>query len=366
MPKVTVLMSVYNGERFLREAIESILVQSFQDFEFIIIDDGSTDSTLEIIQSYDDTRIRLIENEMNLGLSRSLNRGLKLAKGQFIARQDADDVSEPERLARQVTFLETHNDVVLLGTSYQEIDTHGSLIGKRKLPCDYTEIRWSLLFFCPFVHSAVMLRKSIVLEQIGFYNEALAYAMDYDLWYRIARCLPVANLDEYLVRYRINPRSMTATYGDRVQEGIQISIANIANLLCWDKTDMVLNEARFNLFFSLLYGPCTDSNLNDVIGLTDEILQLHTVFCQSYEVSPRDRSIHCIKLCSWLSRKVIEIAYHRLAQGDFTTAKQLFTRVYQLHWPTLFKFKTFTSGVRLMIGNGLATSILRKLKEYGF
>src|SRR4051794_29608800 len=121
MPKVTVLLAVYNGERYLREAIDSILGQTFQDFEFLIINDGSTDSTREIILSYHDPRIRLVDNEDNIGQTRSLNRGLALAAGQFVARQDADDISEPERLASQVAFLEIHPEVVLLGTWYRKI-----------------------------------------------------------------------------------------------------------------------------------------------------------------------------------------------------------------------------------------------------
>src|SRR5215467_8249434 len=106
MPKVTVLLTVYNGERYLHEAIDSILGQTFQDFEFLIINDGSTDGTRELILSYHDRRIRLIDNEYNIGQTRSLNRGLVLAMGQFLARQDADDISEPDRLASQVAFLE--------------------------------------------------------------------------------------------------------------------------------------------------------------------------------------------------------------------------------------------------------------------
>ncbi len=115
-PRVTVLMSVYNGEKYLREAIDSILNQTFKDFEFLIIDDGSTDSSADIIRSYTDFRIRLIQNEKNIGLTRSLNKGLKLAKGEYIARMDVDDISLPIRFEKQVSFLDKYEDVKLVGS----------------------------------------------------------------------------------------------------------------------------------------------------------------------------------------------------------------------------------------------------------
>jgi glycosyltransferase involved in cell wall biosynthesis len=163
MPKVTMLMSVYNGARFLREAIESILGQTFRDFEFLIVDDGSTDDSREMILSYCDPRVRLVINDRNVGLPRSLNRGLDLAQGEYVARQDADDISESARLAKQVAFLDSYHDVALLGTWYRKIDEGGRIIGDRQLPCDHVRIRWCQLFFCPFVHTAIMLRKSPVL-----------------------------------------------------------------------------------------------------------------------------------------------------------------------------------------------------------
>jgi glycosyltransferase involved in cell wall biosynthesis len=305
-------MSVYNGQQYLREAIASILAQTLQDFEFLIVDDGSTDKSREVILSYDDARIQLFENQGNLGLSRSLNMGLEMAKGEYIARQDADDISEPERLAKQVAFLESHPEVALLGTWYKKIDSEGNFIGKRELPCDYTEIRWSLLFFCPFIHSAVMLRKDAVLKQIGFYNEALAYSLDYELWHRIACRLSVANLDKYLVRYRITPWSMTSTYEDRTREGNQIRLASVVHLLGWDKTDVALNQVHFSKMADLLFGSDVNLDPKEVTGVSEEVLQLHAAFCQSYEIDQRDCLIHRSKLRSQLSRRLLQIAHRYL------------------------------------------------------
>src|ERR1044071_4428932 len=140
-------MAVHNGEYYLHEAMESILRQSFCDFEFIIVDDASTDRTRELIFSFNDPRVRLVENREKLGQTRSLNRGLELAHGEFVARQDADDISEPERLAKQAGFLETKRELALLGTWYKKIDARGAALGLRELPCEWLEIRWALIFF---------------------------------------------------------------------------------------------------------------------------------------------------------------------------------------------------------------------------
>ena len=337
MPKVTVLMAVYNGERFLREAMESVLCQTFRDFQFLIINDGSTDKTRDLILSYDDTRIVLVDNKHNVGQTRTLNRGLELATGELIARQDADDVSEPERLAKQVAFLESHSKVALLGTWYKEIDVHGSVIGKRKLPCDTIDIRWSLLFFCPFVHSSVMFRKSVVSEQIGFYNEALAYSQDYELWHRIARRLPVANLPEPLVRLRTSPWSMTATYGDRVHEGHRIRIIEIQRLLGWDKIDKLENnEVKFRLMSSLIIGEPTDLHPQAAQQASKEILQLHSAFCHDYGILKNDCRMQRTKLLSQMSQRMIAIAQSALGRGEYRAARQLIFGACRLYWPALF------------------------------
>jgi glycosyltransferase involved in cell wall biosynthesis len=330
MPKVTVLMAVYNGERYLRESIESILAQAFEDFEFLIINDGSTDSTREVILSHHDPRIRLVDNDRNLGLARSLNRGLEVAEGEYIARQDVDDISEPERLAKQVIFLDSHPDVALLGTWYRELDSQGNFIKKRTLPCDYTEIRWSLLFYCPFAHSAVMLRRSAVLGQIGSYNEALTYSLDYELWLRIARRMRVGNLNEYLVTYRISPSTMTSTYGDRTREGVRIRIRNVAHLLGWDETNAARNEAQFSKMAALLFGPYTNLVPQEVNSVSKEILRLHDAFCQSYDIELRDCIIHRAKLRSQLSRRLLEMALAYFDQNDAAVARQLRSSAHRL------------------------------------
>ena len=165
-PKVSVVMSVYNGERYLREAVESILNQTFIDFEFVIIDDGSTDDTLGILERYTDPRIRLVKNGRNIGLTESLNRGIRLARGKYVARQDADDISLPERLSSQLLFLDKHRGIGLVGTSFDIIDSSGRLCEQVILPTDnetLQELLWVRNCFC---HGSVMMRKEY-LDALG-------------------------------------------------------------------------------------------------------------------------------------------------------------------------------------------------------
>ena len=350
MPEVTVLLTVYNGERYLREAIESILAQTFRDFEFLIVNDGSTDGTRAVIMSYDDPRIRLIDNRANLGQTPSLNRGLQLAAGHFVARQDADDISEPERLAKQLVYLQAHPEVALLGTWYTEIDAAGAALKTRPLPCECIDIRWSLLFFCPFVHSAVMLRRAAVLTQVGFYDEAFSYAQDHDFWHRIARRLPVANLAEPLVKVRIHPWSMTATYGERVEEGVRSSVAHLGHLLDWDNRNRRMNEVKFTQLTSLLFEPQVDFRPQDAHWAAEELLRLSAAFYRYYKMGKKERRTHRAKLRAHVSSRLIDIAYYHLGQNDRTTARRLLTEAYRQYWPAVLAKKSVRLSLHLLMG----------------
>ncbi len=205
-PGISVIMAVHNGERYLGRAMESVLGQTFGDFEFIIVDDGSTDGSSAIIRSYADPRIRSVSNGRNIGLTRSLNVALGLASGHYIARQDADDVSLPARFAKQVTYLERHPEVGLLGTGVCIIDEDGRVL-RRETPSPYPERK--LRMHNQFVHGSVMLRKS-VLDQVGPYHELFRYSQDYELWLRIAGRYTVANLTEPLYWKRRHRESVQA------------------------------------------------------------------------------------------------------------------------------------------------------------
>lgn len=208
-PLVSVLLPVYNCERYLADAIESILSQSFGDFEFIIIDDGSSDRSFEIISGFRDGRIRAFQQE-NCGLAATLNRGIGLACGQYIARQDQDDLSYPERLERQVNFMQAHPDCVLLGTWAQIMEIDRVVNRFHRHPVDEPELRYLMLFNNPFVHSSVMLRRS-ALARVGGYttDPERQPPEDFELWSRLARIGAIANIGEVLLAYREIPGSMS-------------------------------------------------------------------------------------------------------------------------------------------------------------
>ena len=209
-PKISVLMSVYNGEQFLREAIDSILQQTYRDFEFIIVNDGSQDRSEEIIRSYEDPRIRFYSNGQNLGLIPSLNRGLQMAQGEFLARLDADDVALPQRLEKQVQVLESSPEIVLTGTQMQLIDSDGKDLEVWAYPEHPLLARWVMMFNTPVSNSSVLARAQ-PMREVGGYRIEYKYAEDFDLWSRLAEHGDVVNLPEVLGKYRVHGESVTTT-----------------------------------------------------------------------------------------------------------------------------------------------------------
>lgn len=200
-PKISVLMAVYNAETYLPEAIDSILKQTFSDFEFIIIDDGSTDRTTEILQQYSnkDSRIRCFQNAENHGLATSLNRGIEIARGNYIARMDGDDISLPNRLEQQIAFMENNSQVGICGT-WTKI--FGIKKQYSKPPLHSDEIKSHLFFASPFAHPTVMMRKQVLNEYNLRYDALNQTAQDYALWAKAARYTSLANLPQVLLHYR--------------------------------------------------------------------------------------------------------------------------------------------------------------------
>lgn len=216
VPKVTVLMPVYNGEKYLREAIESILNQTFTDFEFLIINDGSTDNSVEIIESYDDPRIRLVHNESNLKLVATLNKGLELSRGEYIARMDCDDISLSKRLERQAGFMDRNPAVgissawiKLFGAGYSEI---------WRYPADDASIKARLIFESVIMHPAVIIRKEVLTKHSLYYNSNASHAEDYDLWVRCVKYTRFANIDDVLLKYRMHDKKVGKVHRGAQQE----------------------------------------------------------------------------------------------------------------------------------------------------
>lgn len=210
-PLVSVLMATRNRASFLEESIESVLAQDYEHWELLIVDDDSTDKTPALLQDYarKDTRIRIVRNESNIGLTTSLNKALMIARGAYIARLDDKDLADPRRLRLQIEFLESHPAVALVGSWVLKVEEGGTSY-VRKLPTESEEIKRALIFFNPFVHSAVMMRKS-ALDKVGGYDERWTYAQDYELYFRLAHVYDLANLPLPLVKSRHAPRSITRT-----------------------------------------------------------------------------------------------------------------------------------------------------------
>jgi len=236
-PAISVLMPVYNGEKYLREAIDSILAQTFADFEFIIVDDGSTDATSTILSEYaqKDSRIRVFTNEKNCKIATSLNRGLLAAKAPLIARMDADDWSYPERLEKQELFMRNHPEVSVLGSSVTLAEKQGVY----KSFESNEEIRAFMLFGNPIFHPTVMMRRSIVLDA-GGYCTANIPAEDYALWVHLSNNQEFLffNLTQPLVEYRESCQDALSTYrAAQIYKTFAIALG-IVSKLCLSQEDI--------------------------------------------------------------------------------------------------------------------------------
>lgn len=210
-PRVTVLMPVYNGSQYLKDAIDSILGQTFQDFHFLIINDGSTDNSVNIIESYSDQRINLVHNDRNLGLVASLNKGLTHAQGEYVARMDADDISRPERLACQVSFMDANPLVGVCGCWVKYLSRENNSVWK--LPENSEEIRCWQFHTVGVAHPSVMMRRQFFSENELFYDPYHRHIEDYELWGRAIRYMEFANIQKVLLDYRISAGQICAKNG---------------------------------------------------------------------------------------------------------------------------------------------------------
>jgi hypothetical protein len=215
-PKVTVLMPVYNGGRFLRKALDSVLTQTFTDFELLVVYDESADETATILESYSDPRIQVVTNERHLGVAGSRRRGLNCARGEYIACIDADDIALPERLQKQVNYLDSHPDVGMVASSCVIIDEDGRPTCGSTQALTPEQIYYTLAFYNCIFHCSVTLRKALVLSLGGYGSTNVAE--DYDLWARIARRAKIVQLDETLAQWRDSRANVTNSFGGPMWE----------------------------------------------------------------------------------------------------------------------------------------------------
>lgn len=272
-PLVSVLMPVYNGMPYLPMAVESILNQSFKDFELIIVDDCSTDDSLQYLKTIKDKRLNLISLQQNKGVTGALREGMARVRGKYIARLDADDIALSERLQVQIDFLDTNPKYGLVGSSVSTMDSAGVILSQNSRGVDDLEIRWKMLFKNPFVHSTVVFRKSII-DSFGL-NYAEPHAEDYHLWNDMIQHTKGCILKDLLVQYRIHDKSWTTTKSDKqsnARKGLSFKLVNqifsesgsnlfteddYTNLINWRKKGTSISKAHLEISlldaFSLVY-----------------------------------------------------------------------------------------------------------------
>jgi glycosyltransferase involved in cell wall biosynthesis len=227
--RISVILPVYNGQAYLHDAVQSILDQTSDEWEMIIIDDGSSDASTAYLQNLSDPRVRWIRQE-NRGLPAALNRAISMASGDYLARQDQDDISFPPRLQKQAAFLDAHPDVGMVGAHAVIWEVNKETDRLHEHPTNDATIKFSLLFNNPFVHSSVMIRRSVI-EEVGSYSEDKSRQPpeDYELWSRVARKFKLANIPEVLIAYREVPGSMSRTgLNPFLTRLIRITAENIA------------------------------------------------------------------------------------------------------------------------------------------
>ncbi len=320
-PEITVVMAVYNGRKTLRQAIECILNQTFHNFEYLIVDDCSTDDTVEIIQSYDDPRIRLYQNPVNLGQTRSLNVGLEQARAPYIARMDVDDWSVPTRLAAQWAFMRQHPEFSVVGTDCLVVDAANR---KKRVSrgCAGHEVILRMLYGSPINHVSVLMRTEHV-RAVGGYRPEYVIAADFDLWSRfVQQGYHITTLSETLMHYAVSDQSYSSTHsGVKNDEVMRIAHANIRHF-SGAEVDAERVTAMVRLFCDDL-AHC-DEAMVDVAEQTfrEIIAQMRPAF----RFSMPKRTVRSMLVKNyWLA------AYHLVLQRNTQAARRVIRRCVSRH-----------------------------------
>jgi glycosyltransferase involved in cell wall biosynthesis len=274
-PLISVVMSVFNGESYLGLSIESILKQTFKNFEFIIVNDGSTDKSEEIIEKYasQDRRIKILNKE-NSGLTDSLNKGIQLSKGVYVARQDADDISLPGRFSSQLNWFSQGANRVLCGTYARIIDDQEKIIGTIRYPTDHQRLSKRLLYTNVFIHSSAMFLKE-TFEIVGRYRPFFTFSQDYDLWCRLSLQGCIGNLNDHLILFRHHDTSISAKkkysqiqyaalaatdYSHNIKNGFDLNFSKTGSIQ--DAINLISNKQARTHFNLVVFANCrNESNL---------------------------------------------------------------------------------------------------------
>jgi len=319
-------MPVYNGEKYLREAIESILNQTYENYEFLIINDGSADESENIINSYKDNRIVYVKNDRNYGLIYTLNRGINLSKGEFIGRMDADDISLPARFEKQMNIFKKNPDIGVCGCWAQFFGKVEKLL---KLPVEDEKIKAYLLFGNPIIHSAVMMRKSVLMQTGSLYNSDFHTIEDYELWVRLALTTRFYNIPKKLVRYRVHDVSVSNSLQEQ-----QKKMFNSVNLLALKNFGIEPSIEEKGLHFAIINRTPTikydDKQMRMWAGklisqnekfLTVDMMELKSLLIRkwfSYLYRHKNTSQNSISLTIKLKRYLILIGFQGLISLGFS------------------------------------------------
>jgi Glycosyl transferase family 2 len=324
-PRVSVVMGAYNGERFLRPAIQSILNQTFCDFELIVVDDCSTDCTLQILREFKDDRIRVLWNNRNLGIAETLNNGIAVARGEYVALQDHDDVSLPYRLQCQVEFFDKHAQVGMVGSSCNLIDENDNVVPHWPMKYDDAELKWALLWRCPFFHTSLMVRRR-AFEDVGGYSSDPKYrfAEDYDLMSRVAIRHAVANMPQLLGCWRMHKTSASHLNVSQQAAAVRsISQRNICNLLGWDRIDRVCWEG-VQRFLCHPVGQQLDLTRAEANRTLDFLTMVNETFCNKYGLGGREAAAHRLRILWPWGKHALALSCRRNGRRDLACRFSLF------------------------------------------
>jgi glycosyltransferase involved in cell wall biosynthesis len=311
-PKVSVIVSTYNGERYVKETIASLLAQTFVDLELIVSDDGSTDRTNAILRSFKDKRLIVVESDQNRGIAESQNRAISLARGEYIALQDHDDLSLPDRLGHQLAFLEGHRGISLVGSGCIVIDEEGMPTGEWTVPVSDIDLKWSLLIHNPFLHTSLMIKRQALEGLAGYSRDvSFSYAEDYEFLSRFAMTYAVANIPEPLVKWRQH-RSQASSRHIHTQEqsAMNIALRNMTSLLESKDLGPSLWFALKKLLLAKDREPVTVCQ-DEVYNVEHHITALQAAFYQKYSFSSPVVNEHRKKLSRLLGRHFVGLACKR-------------------------------------------------------
>ena len=284
-PAVTVLLPIWDAESHLREALDSVLAQTFDDFELLVVDDGSRDGGPDLVRGCADARVRLSSLGENRGLVAALNAGLVQARGRYVARMDADDVCLPTRLAEQVEHLDAHPALGGVSSAFETIDGNGRVLGivdGRYRPVGPALLRWALHFGSFFCHPAAMLRRD-VFDAVGSYDAEFAHAEDYDLWLRVVEKYPLDNLPRPLLRLRWHGDNVSVRHRETQQANARRALArSLRGLLGEDVPDAQLR---------ILRDPAPPACARDAVDAAALLRRMERAFASMVDLSPREQQL---------------------------------------------------------------------------